>query len=198
MSRLLIILLLVTSIYASENYKQIKIFGSHSEIKQVIDLGIALDHAHKSKDGGIVVFVSDDEFERLTKLNIRTEILIDDWKKHYEQRRKLTKSERDQLLLQTAANYNVTNFEFGSMGGFYTLEEVNTKIEELLQNYPSLVGGLEVIGQTHEGRNIFAFKVSDNPDVDEDEPEVLYTALHHAREPESMMQMFYFYSISAR
>ncbi len=35
-------------------------------------------------------------------------------------------------------------------------------------------------------------KISDNPDIDENEPEVLYTALHHAREPESMMQMIYF------
>lgn len=192
MSRLLIFLLLVTSIFASDDYKQIKIFGLHSEIKQVIDLGIALDHAHKSKDGGIVIFVSDSEFEQLSKLNIRTEILIDDWKKHYKERRKLTKIEQEQILQQTALKYNVTNFEFGSMGGFYTLDEVNAKIEELLQNYPTLVGGLEVIGQTHEGRNIFAFKVSDNPNVDEDEPEVLYTALHHAREPESMMQMFYF------
>ena len=35
-------------------------------------------------------------------------------------------------------------------------------------------------------------KISDNPDVDEAEPEILYTALHHAREPQSMMQMIYF------
>ena len=35
-------------------------------------------------------------------------------------------------------------------------------------------------------------KVSDNPDVDEDEPEVLYTALHHAREPQSMTSVLYY------
>ena len=35
-------------------------------------------------------------------------------------------------------------------------------------------------------------KISDNPDIDEQEPEILYTALIHAREPQSMMQMIYF------
>jgi len=35
-------------------------------------------------------------------------------------------------------------------------------------------------------------KISDNPEVSENEPGILYTALHHAREPESMMQMIYF------
>ncbi len=37
-------------------------------------------------------------------------------------------------------------------------------------------------------------KISDNPNVNETEPEVLYTALHHAREPVGAMQMlFYMY-----
>jgi hypothetical protein len=39
------------------------------------------------------------------------------------------------------------------------------------------------IGTTHQGRALWAIKVSDNPDVQENEPEVLFDALHHAREP---------------
>ena len=35
-------------------------------------------------------------------------------------------------------------------------------------------------------------KISDNPNTDEPEPEVLYTALHHAREPESLSQLIYY------
>ena len=35
-------------------------------------------------------------------------------------------------------------------------------------------------------------KISNNPDVNEDKPEILYTALHHAREPMGMMQMIYY------
>ena len=42
------------------------------------------------------------------------------------------------------------------------------------------------------GNDIWAFKLSDNVNEDEDEPEVLYTGLTHSREPLSMMNLFYF------
>ena len=38
------------------------------------------------------------------------------------------------------------------------------------------------IGQSMQGNEIWALRVSDNPDVDEDEPEVLIDGMHHARE----------------
>ena len=38
------------------------------------------------------------------------------------------------------------------------------------------------IGKSYQGRDIWAAKVSDNVATDEDEPEVLIDALHHARE----------------
>src|SRR5690606_2209606 len=34
--------------------------------------------------------------------------------------------------------------------------------------------------------------ISDQPDVDQDEPEVLYDALHHAREPASLSQLIFY------
>ena len=38
------------------------------------------------------------------------------------------------------------------------------------------------IGKSYQGRTIWAAKVSDNVGVDENEPEVLFDGLHHARE----------------
>jgi hypothetical protein len=38
------------------------------------------------------------------------------------------------------------------------------------------------VGRSYQGREIAAYKISDNPDVDEAEPEVLFTAGQHARE----------------
>jgi hypothetical protein len=46
---------------------------------------------------------------------------------------------------------------------------------------------------THEGNPVYWIKVSDQPETDEaDEPEILYTALHHAREPNSLSQMIFY------
>src|SRR5262249_3234894 len=38
------------------------------------------------------------------------------------------------------------------------------------------------IGKSYQGRTLWAAKISDNVDVDENEPEVLLDGLHHARE----------------
>jgi len=60
------------------------------------------------------------------------------------------------------------------------------------QKYPNLISSKVSIGNTVENRPTYMVKISDNPDIDEQEPEILYTALIHAREPQSMMQMIYF------
>ena len=48
------------------------------------------------------------------------------------------------------------------------------------------------IHETYEGRYLQWIKISDNPNVSEGEPQILYTALHHAREPASLQQLIYF------
>ena len=78
------------------------------------------------------------------------------------------------------------------MGGYYTFNEIVQNLDELHQDYPNLVAEKISIGQTLEGRDIWALKMSDNPNIDEDEAEVLYTGLHHAREPMSYMNLFYY------
>ena len=48
------------------------------------------------------------------------------------------------------------------------------------------------IHETYEGRYLQWVKISDNPNVSEGGPQILYTALHHAREPASLQQLIYF------
>jgi hypothetical protein len=56
--------------------------------------------------------------------------------------------------------------------------------------YPTLVH-IFSIGKSYEGRDIWAAKVSDNVSVDENEPEVLVDALHHADEHLGVEQALY-------
>lgn len=78
------------------------------------------------------------------------------------------------------------------MGGYHTYDEVNVELDSMHTLYPSLTSSRIDIGYTLEGRAIWAFKISDNPDVDEDEPEVFYNGLIHAREPMAMEVLLYF------
>lgn len=74
----------------------------------------------------------------------------------------------------------------GAMGGHYTLAEMEAILDDFHSNYPAICSQKVSIGQSVEGRDLWMVKISDNVGVDEAEPEVLYDALHHAREPLSM------------
>src|SRR5262249_28752716 len=69
----------------------------------------------------------------------------------------------------------------GALDDFITYSETEQFLHDLAAARPDITH-LETIGFSLEGRPIDAMKVSDNPDVDEDEPEVLLTGIHHARE----------------
>ncbi|HNI44584.1 MAG TPA: M14 family metallopeptidase, partial [Chitinophagales bacterium] len=87
------------------------------------------------------------------------------------------------------------NFQLGSMGGYFTYEEAMQRLDDLSNLYPDYVSSQAPIGDflTHEQRRIYWLRVSDNPATDEaDEPEVLMTAVHHAREPGGLSQMIFF------
>ncbi|MCK5784711.1 MAG: immune inhibitor A, partial [Desulfobacterales bacterium] len=87
------------------------------------------------------------------------------------------------------------NWEYGSMGGFYTLAEVMSELDDMFAMYPELISEAEPISTTnltHDGRLQYWVRISDNPTVNEDEPEVLYTGVHHAREPMSVQQMIFY------
>lgn len=84
------------------------------------------------------------------------------------------------------------NFGAGAMGGYYTLAEMEALLDHYRTTYPSIVGQKQAIGTSHEGRTIWAIKISDNPDVSENEPRVMFDALHHSREPMSMHTAVWF------
>jgi len=77
-------------------------------------------------------------------------------------------------------------FGSGSMGGYYPFSEVVSVLDQIHAAYPTLTTAKFSIGTTIQGRTLWAMKISDNPDTDENEPEARFDAMHHAREPESM------------
>src|SRR6478609_5348099 len=64
---------------------------------------------------------------------------------------------------------------------YHDYDEMAAETLAVANAYPALVRRFS-IGVTYEGREIWALKVSDNVAVDENEPEVLFTANQHARE----------------
>lgn len=68
-----------------------------------------------------------------------------------------------------------------TMSGYHNLLEMTAAIGQAAADYPSIVR-VSSIGKSYQGRDIWIAKVTDRPDVEENEPEVLIDTLHHARE----------------
>ncbi|MDK2971121.1 MAG: hypothetical protein PWP23_876 [Candidatus Sumerlaeota bacterium] len=69
-----------------------------------------------------------------------------------------------------------------AVDGFYTFAEYEAIMQEWAAQYPAIVQ-LSSIGNSHEGRDLWLLKISDNVATDEpDEPEFLFIGLQHARE----------------
>jgi hypothetical protein len=114
---------------------------------------------------------------------------------NYIKNRKKTLTRNSVPCSETTDYQTPTNFELGSMGGFYTLDEMLQELDDMHTLYPNLITVKAPISnfQTVEGRSIYFVKISDNPTVNESsEPEILYTAIHHAREPAAMQQLIFY------
>lgn len=83
-------------------------------------------------------------------------------------------------------------FASGAMSGYYGFTQIESVLDQLQATYPNLVSAKTSLGQSHQGRDLWMVKVSDNPTVDENEPEVRFDSLHHAREPQGMQTSLWF------
>ncbi len=171
------ILIIISLALSHENYKEIRLENfNNSALPFLYNIGIDLDHIHKN--GNYIQFaVSDSDLSKIDMYNLTYEIIHENLEEFYASR--LTN------------DYESRDFDLGSMGGYYTLEEIVEHLVEINNTYPNLTN-LISIGTTLENRDVWAIKISDNANIDEDEPEILYTGLHHAREPMSYMNLFYY------
>jgi murein tripeptide amidase MpaA len=79
---------------------------------------------------------------------------------------------------------------------YHSYAEMVAEIKSVAAAKPSIVRVFS-IGKSHEGRDIWAAKISDNVAVDEAEPEVLFDSLTHAREHFTVEQSLYLFHLLA-
>ena len=77
--------------------------------------------------------------------------------------------------------------------GFHTYAEMTAYVKTVADAHSAIVHRFS-IGQSYQGRQLWAVKVSDNVNVDENEPEVLFDGLHHAREHMSLEMTLQIYN----
>lgn len=191
-------LLLAPSAFSqqAEKYHRVQVNTGEDGLTRLARAGIAVDHGAFKEGFYFISDLSDTELQQVQATGLQYTVLINDVSAYYRDRNKTTEAAKptdagctDCLDYPTPAN-----FQLGSMGGFFTYPEMLAMLDSMRSKYPQLVTVKKTLGTTTtlEGRPLYYVKISDNPDNDENEPEVLYTALHHAREPESLSQLIFY------
>ena len=168
----------------SDAYSKIKVALSSMEDIQVLnDLQLDIDHYRSIEESTIEFIISYKDLKVLEAAGFSYEIIIPNYQEFYQNR-----AIEDEKVYPTISRTPriADHFGYGSMGGFYTLKEIEEKLDTMSIDFPELATPKFSIGKSIEGRDIWAVKISDNPNISEEEDAVYYDALHHSREPLSM------------
>lgn len=197
---LLAILIVTIQVFAKgPTYKKVKIWFDGKPTSLLSSAGVDLLEGEFRKGVWFISDFNDQEIETINHAGFRTEILISDVQQYYRER----STNRDNVRSESAVGcqssspnqyQTPSHFYLGSMGGFFTYNQLLNILDSMQLLYPNLITIKQPIDPTPsiEGRPIYYVKISDNPNVQESEPEVLYTAIHHAREPESLSQLVFY------
>jgi len=169
-------------------YDWVELSPSKAQLQLLAQEGLLPDHVH-NEQGKISGAFRQEEVQRIFDLGIPATVKTSNLAQFYEERlaEPAPSTEKTQATTATPDAFN-----YGSMGGYLTFDEVLLELDSMAMAYPNLVTVRDSIGTTHEGRALWMVKISDNPNNDENEPEVFYCGLHHSREPMSMMNLIYY------
>ena len=179
----------------TEKFAQVEftLQDAKKDILNLMKAGLDLDHCHP-KNNKIKLIVPHTQLHELEDISVPYKILYFDYANILSN--DLESRNADcQCISEIAGNREVpTRFRLGSMRGYFTYEEISQELSRMQQLYPSLITFKRPIGNflTFENRPLEYVVISDNPYLEENEKKVLYTALHHAREPMSLSQMIYY------
>ncbi|MEZ4918402.1 MAG: M14 family metallopeptidase [Saprospiraceae bacterium] len=175
--------------------------------KSIVDLarlGIETDHGVYQHGRSFTTDLSESEIQLVEQAGFETKILIEDMSTYYRlQLGSVSNAVSDRSgecgntgNAVAGSQYTTpSNYTYGTMGGYQTLDELYAVLDDMHQKFPDLISARAIVSDTiytHEGRSQYYVRISDNANVDEDEPEMLYTALHHSREPNGMSQLLFF------
>jgi len=202
LKQLFAVFILFTSTFLfSQDYSRAKIYVDQNGLKTLSDIGIAVDHGSHKLGYFFVSDFSKEELLRIKNSGFKIDILIDDVQKYYvEQNEDPESPTKNEICAPTLGNSGFnpvtpSNFQLGTMGGFYKYQEMLANLDLMQQLYPNLISIKSPIDtlQTIENRPIYWVRISDNPSINESgEKEILYSAIHHAREPNSMTEVIYY------
>jgi len=177
-------------------YSRVKIHLTGHNGLTLMQSGIEIQWLDKSGEWAIAE-LSQEELTKVSQLGFSFEVLIPDVEAYYADRylhpENYESTEPDASLAET---WPVpANFQLGTCGGFSTIDQMIDQLNLMHELYPNLITVKHPASDTItsiNGQEIYYVKISDNPETSEAEPQILYTGMHHAREPIGMQHLLYY------
>ncbi len=179
-------------------FQRAKIFYKTAENLMVLQAhGLAIDHGLYKKGCFVECDFSISELKIARDLGFEVEVVIDNVQNFYSNQNK-------NPVFATPVNVGCLNdfgvyqtpihFNLGSMGGYLTYAQMHDELDEMHALYPDLIGARQPISNfvTQENRPIEFVKITKNPEMASTRPQILYTSVHHAREPISLSETIFY------
>jgi carboxypeptidase T len=198
---------LCSTLSFSQQYSKVKIYANAEELVRLAAIGVPVDHGIYKENTFFISDYSAEEIQMMRDYNFDFEILVEDIQAEFLLLNENSEPETNRNATCSGGsgggsgnNFYVSptqpsNFNLGTMGGYLKYNEMLAELDAMAAQYPNLITIKAPISTylTHENRPIYYVKISDNPSTDESaEPKVLYTAIHHAREPMSLMETIFY------
>jgi len=159
---IIIILLLFKVGFSLSEKRMVEItFNNITQLQQLVEMSIDLDHHRTLTE--VHAFVSDEEFKLISQMNFGIREIPNEAKLYFEELKQNTMGSRN------------------PMEDYHNYIELTAFLQDIADNYPDITR-LESIGQSVQGRELWVIEISDNPGVNEIEPEFKYVANMHGDE----------------
>jgi hypothetical protein len=194
-------ILMALSSTAQTSYSRVKLFADRQQLIELASKGVIIENGEIREGVFVICELSQDELLKVDESGLEYEVMISDMTTYYQERNEPYLSRLDemkQMDYQMNSEWPVPDgFELGTCGGFLTIDQCMDHLDSMAAQYPHLITTRSTLDYTtHNGRQLYWVRLSDNPGVDEDETEILYTGMHHAREPIGMqLLIFYMYHL---
>ncbi|MFA8450822.1 MAG: M14 family zinc carboxypeptidase [Bacteroidales bacterium] len=193
---LILFCLIIQSSFTQNKDVYKRILCSKTDFYKFREKHISFDYesCREYSEDSICMDISLSEINILEREDIPYRVAIDDLTEYISNY--LNSSRTKPLTIEEKLEKEIPlDWDYGSMGGYFTLDEIYAHMDNMAEKYPHLITKKKAIGtfKTHENRDIYMMKISDHPEKDEnDEEEVLMIGVHHAREVITPHVMIYY------
>jgi len=162
MQYITIMWLFFSMVFSQGEKRMVEISFNHiTELHQLVELGIDMDH-HRTQSE-VHAFVTDEEFITIEQLNFGIKEISNLANIYFQELKNNSQNSRN------------------PMEDYHDYNELSTFMQNIADSYPDITR-LESIGQSVQGRELWVMEISDNPGVNEIEPEFKYVANMHGDE----------------